>query len=81
MGPGKYEIVGKSQPVLIMIDPMISTRTRMPSPHCDRARRLPGGGMAVAAAVATRTLVYHASSTHACDLLSGRQDGGKRRSL
>eukprot|EP01047_Picozoa_sp_COSAG01_P097828 COSAG01_NODE_28099_length_669_cov_1.045614_1_plen_101_part_10 len=28
MGPGKYERVGKSQSVLIMIDPMISPRTR-----------------------------------------------------
>jgi hypothetical protein len=28
MGSGKYEIVGKSQPVLIMINPMISPRTR-----------------------------------------------------
>jgi hypothetical protein len=27
MGPGKYESVGKSQSVLIMIDPMIFTRT------------------------------------------------------
>jgi hypothetical protein len=25
-GPGKYENVGKSQPVLMMVDPMISTR-------------------------------------------------------
>jgi hypothetical protein len=29
MGPGKYENVGKSQPVLIMINPIILTRTRM----------------------------------------------------
>jgi hypothetical protein len=28
MGSQKCRIVGKSQPVLIMIDPMISTRTR-----------------------------------------------------
>jgi hypothetical protein len=28
MGLGKYENVGKSQSVLIMIDPIISTRTR-----------------------------------------------------
>jgi hypothetical protein len=28
MGPGKYESVEKSQSVLIMIDPIISTRTR-----------------------------------------------------
>jgi hypothetical protein len=28
MGPGKYEIVGKSQPVLIITNPIISTRTR-----------------------------------------------------
>jgi hypothetical protein len=28
MGPGKYENVGKSQSVLVMIDPIISTRTR-----------------------------------------------------
>jgi hypothetical protein len=28
MGPGKYENVGKSQPVLLMIDPTIFTRTR-----------------------------------------------------
>jgi hypothetical protein len=29
MGPGNYENVGKSQPVLIVINPMISPRTRM----------------------------------------------------
>jgi hypothetical protein len=29
MGPVKYENVGKSQPVLIMINPIIFTRTRM----------------------------------------------------
>jgi hypothetical protein len=29
MGPGKYENVGKSQSVLMMIDPIISTRTRI----------------------------------------------------
>ena len=29
MGPGKYEIVGKSQSVLFMINPIISTRTRI----------------------------------------------------
>jgi hypothetical protein len=28
MGPGNYESVGKSQSVLVMIDPIISTRTR-----------------------------------------------------
>jgi hypothetical protein len=28
MGPGKYENVDKSQSVLIMIDPIISPRTR-----------------------------------------------------
>jgi hypothetical protein len=28
MGPGKYEIVGKYQSVLIMANPMISPRTR-----------------------------------------------------
>jgi hypothetical protein len=28
MGSGKYENVGKAQPVLIMINPMISPRTR-----------------------------------------------------
>jgi hypothetical protein len=28
MGPGKYENVGKSQSVLIMINPIIFTRTR-----------------------------------------------------
>jgi hypothetical protein len=28
MGLGKYENVGKSQPVLMMINPIISTRTR-----------------------------------------------------
>jgi hypothetical protein len=31
-GPGKYENVGKSQPVLMMINPMIFTRTRTPHP-------------------------------------------------
>jgi hypothetical protein len=29
MGPGKYESVGKSQSVLIMISPIVSPRTRM----------------------------------------------------
>jgi hypothetical protein len=29
MGLGKYENVGKSQPVLIMINPIIITRTRI----------------------------------------------------
>jgi hypothetical protein len=29
MGPGKYENVGKSQAVLIMNDPIVSTRTRI----------------------------------------------------
>jgi hypothetical protein len=29
MGPEKYENVGESQSVLIIIDPIISTRTRM----------------------------------------------------
>jgi hypothetical protein len=29
-GPGKYEHVGKSQPALIVINPMIFTRTRTP---------------------------------------------------
>jgi hypothetical protein len=28
MGPGKYDSVGKSQSVLIMINPIIFTRTR-----------------------------------------------------
>jgi hypothetical protein len=31
MGPGKYEIVGESQPVLMIIHPIISTRARMGS--------------------------------------------------
>jgi hypothetical protein len=31
MGPGKYEDVGKSQSVLIMINPSTFTRTRMPA--------------------------------------------------
>jgi hypothetical protein len=30
MGPGKHENVGKSQPVLIMIDPILSPGTRTP---------------------------------------------------
>jgi hypothetical protein len=33
MRPGKYESVGKSQPVLMMINPMVSPRTHM----CDDA--------------------------------------------
>jgi hypothetical protein len=32
MGPGKCRIVGKSQPALIMIDPIIFTRTRTEAP-------------------------------------------------
>jgi hypothetical protein len=32
MGSQKCRIVGESQPVLIMIDPMISTRNRMTTP-------------------------------------------------
>jgi hypothetical protein len=32
MGPGKYEHVGKSQSVLMMINPIIFTRTRMGGP-------------------------------------------------
>ena len=31
MGPGKYETVGKSQPVLVMSNPIISIRTRRQS--------------------------------------------------
>eukprot|EP01047_Picozoa_sp_COSAG01_P026808 COSAG01_NODE_1741_length_9356_cov_13.065572_5_plen_204_part_00 len=45
MGPGKYENAGKSQSVLIMINPIIFTRTRtqgVSSPH----RPLGGGGCA-----------------------------------
>jgi hypothetical protein len=37
MGPGKYENIGKSQPVLIMINPSISARTRIIMP-CRRRR-------------------------------------------
>jgi hypothetical protein len=53
MGPGKCESVGKSQSVLIMIDPTISTRTRSVAPGlnsvvgvirsgCDSAHALTG---------------------------------------
>eukprot|EP01047_Picozoa_sp_COSAG01_P050041 COSAG01_NODE_5017_length_4524_cov_3.064836_5_plen_75_part_00 len=28
MGSGRYELVGKAQPILMVINPMISTRTR-----------------------------------------------------
>jgi hypothetical protein len=45
MGPAKYENAGKSQSVLIMINPIISTRTRtqgVSSPH----RPMGGGGCA-----------------------------------
>jgi hypothetical protein len=37
-GPGKYESVGKSQPVIMMINPTISTRTRR-APTTDRRAR------------------------------------------
>jgi hypothetical protein len=37
MGPGKFRSVGKSQPVLIMINPIISTRTRMLSYDAEQA--------------------------------------------
>jgi hypothetical protein len=33
MGPGKYEHVGKYQSVLIMVNPMIFTRTRTDNTH------------------------------------------------
>ena len=36
MGPGKYEHVGKSQSVLIMINPIIFTRTRSRTEHMHR---------------------------------------------
>jgi hypothetical protein len=41
MGPGKYENVGKSQSVLIMINPIIFTRTRTRTrkPQSERERR------------------------------------------
>jgi hypothetical protein len=42
MGPGKYEHVGKSQAVLIMINPIIFTRTRKSS--ASGAFRWRGGG-------------------------------------
>jgi hypothetical protein len=41
MGPGKYESVGKSQPVLVMINPMISPRIRTVD-SSDGADRLAG---------------------------------------
>jgi hypothetical protein len=42
MGPGKYENVGKSQSVLVMINPMISPRT--PTSATERLRRRSTGG-------------------------------------
>jgi hypothetical protein len=42
MGSQNYRNVGESQPVLIMIDPIISTRTRtMRSNACEAAREAP----------------------------------------
>jgi hypothetical protein len=43
MGPGKYENVGKSQSVLIMINPMNSPRARITRREA-AARRAPLGG-------------------------------------
>jgi hypothetical protein len=34
MGPGKYQVLGKSQSVLSVIDPIIFTRTRTHTYMC-----------------------------------------------
>jgi hypothetical protein len=46
MGPGKYENVGKSQSVLIMINPIIFTRTRRTAiAPCKLFASVVGGGV------------------------------------
>eukprot|EP01047_Picozoa_sp_COSAG01_P029526 COSAG01_NODE_2027_length_8600_cov_3.986356_10_plen_177_part_00 len=52
MGPGTYENAGKSQSVLIMIDPMISPRSRslQAPPHLGRSGRPDGHQLRAASA-------------------------------
>jgi hypothetical protein len=55
MAPGKYNNVGESQSVLLMDDPIISTRTRTSSPHLCHG----GGGCPGLAVLGAQVVLCH----------------------